>query len=119
MASLVLLAFALLLDAVPLWLFTGLISEHARAARVRSVWFLCAAAVSWLLGLLAAYIGLAMLFVRAAGVYEVSDRVIFFSLLVGGLIGAGMGPGVTYLYLRMRTTGDPDYGERLDRRPSP
>jgi hypothetical protein len=101
---------ALLIDVVPLWVFHGLLVDWARYERVRAGSFRWIAFVGWGLGLLA---GHAAGVVVAARVLRSNDWVGFFVFLLGGLIGASIAPGLSYLALRARTRHDPDY-EPLD-----
>src|SRR5438067_330034 len=104
------LLVALLIDLVPLWVFHGLISDWARYEGIRPLSYRWIAVVGWVFGLLTGHVAGVVL---AARVLKSSDWVGFFAFLLGGLIGAGIAPGLTYLALRARTGHDPDY-EPLD-----
>jgi hypothetical protein len=101
---------ALIIDAIPLWFFWHLISARARLWRVKSVWYFCFAGVGSVLGLVSTYAALFVLFVSATKTADVNDWIVFFSFLLGGLVGASIAPAASYLVLRMRTSSNPDYG---------
>jgi hypothetical protein len=104
------LAVALLVDLVPLWIFAGLIRDWARYEGVRPRWYRWIAVVGWLLGLLSAHAGAVIVTARLVPPgREWTPWVGFFTFLLAGLVGASIAPGLAYLALRLRTGHHPDY----------
>jgi hypothetical protein len=98
----------ILLTVLPLVLFTELIGQQARKARVRSAWYLCLA-VSWLGGSVVAFPILFVVLNYFSRSHGFSEWLFYPMLFLTGPVGGSVGPGLIYLHLRLRRTHDPDY----------
>src|SRR4051794_23649710 len=113
--SYILLAVACLIIVLPFVCFRRAISLRARRSNVDPTRYHLFAATGWLVGfaigfvvIMLAYLGLWPNRVVGLG-WGLSTWVVGCGLLVCGVSGAAVGPGLSYLLLWMRMARGPDY----------
>lgn len=105
-----LFVLALPLTILSVFVFVGMILDQARKVRARSAWYVTLAVISWLISLLATY-GLILTYDDVVSKIKELDEQQFDSMmLLAGPVGSAIGPALAYIYCRMRTAQDPDYG---------
>ncbi|HKB01258.1 MAG TPA: hypothetical protein VKD90_03515 [Gemmataceae bacterium] len=107
MTSFITLA-VILLSVFPLCVFTALLDQQTRKARVAPAWHLCLAA-AWLAGVPVAFVVLFVGLGYLERSVELSEWVCYPLVFLTGPLGGSVGPGAICLYLQRRRTFDADY----------